>query len=55
MPSEYCECKNSTNVFTKINDKGTFDICDDCNKEIEGSFKYFNQHDGKKHDFYDEY
>lgn len=55
MPSEYCECKSLTTVFTKINDKGTFEMCDDCNKEIKDSFRYFSNYSGKEHDFYDEY
>ncbi len=42
---EYCECKNSSAVYSQNDDFMWWDRCCDCNKVIEDSITYFNQSD----------
>lgn len=54
MTKEYprCECGNPSNTAsTSMNDFGCWDVCEDCGKQIDGTFEYFNHYDGEDHMF----
>ena len=48
---DYCECEKVTDTY--IDDDNEFshwEVCCKCDKEIEGTRKYFNHYDGEDHD-----
>lgn len=51
---DYCQCKNITKVTTGFDDFNEYDICCNCGKIIEDSFRSLNHFDGEDHVFYDE-
>ncbi len=49
---DYCKCKKSSAVTTDFNDFYEYDICCDCGKIIEDSFRPLNHYDGEDHVYY---
>jgi len=39
----YCKCEKSSSVYTDMDTFGHWDMCSDCNKVIEDSYKYFDE------------
>lgn len=40
IKEDYCDCKNSSGVYSEWDGTGTWDYCDDCKKKIDGTFCY---------------
>jgi hypothetical protein len=40
---DYCQCENSSSVYSETNDWGYWNVCSDCNKAIEDSYTYFTE------------
>ena len=53
--NDYCKCKSVGTVTSDFNDYYEFDICCNCGKIIENSFRELNHYDGKDHVNYDIY
>lgn len=50
---DYCKCKNIGKVTSSFDDWYEFDICCNCGKIIEDSFRPLNHYDGEDHVNYD--
>ena len=46
---EYCKCNEAFTVVTDDDEWGEWDVCTNCGKEIEGTYKEFNHYDGEDH------
>ena len=40
---EYCQCENSSGVYTETSDFGYWDVCCDCNKVVDGSYELYTE------------
>ena len=52
MKREYCKCENPKLVYTDFDDFAQWDVCGECNKEIDETYQYLNHYDGEDHVFY---
>lgn len=52
---DYCTCDHSSSISSEFNDWYECDICNDCGKIIEDSFRELNYYDGEDHVYYNEY
>ncbi|MBJ8055935.1 hypothetical protein JDS87_29660 [Bacillus cereus] len=40
---DYCNCKESSGVYTEPGHWGHWDYCSDCNRKIDSTFEYYNE------------
>jgi len=40
---DYCNCEDSSGVYTRMDGFGFWYMCSDCDKVVEDSYKYFNE------------
>lgn len=49
IKQDFCQCKQPTKVYTDFNDWYELDICCDCGKIIEDSYRELDHYDGEDH------
>jgi len=47
----FCKCDDIKSIHTEIGEWGQWDVCDNCNMQIEDSFECFDHYDGEDHLF----
>lgn len=53
--NDYCTCKHCSSVSSECDDWNEWDVCCDCGKVIEDSYRSLNHYDGEDHVYYDDY
>lgn len=46
---EYCSCKECFPTFNDECEWGFWEVCINCGKKIEGTYKEYNHYDGEDH------
>ena len=45
----FCKCNIHNSIYAGIGEWGEWDICSNCNKPIEDSYRDYNHYDGEDH------